>query len=66
MKPSTPTQAIASLIGEEKNRKQKEEQKKEAETRPNPATLTIWSPLTTRMDHTVSLFFLPPGLQGVS
>ena len=51
MKPSTLTQAIDARMGEEEeNRKQKEEQKKEqgAVVRDhNPATWTIWSPLTT-------------------
>ena len=54
-----PTQAIGARMGEEEeNIKQKEEQKKQTnrERAPNPATMTIWSPLTSRMDHTVSLF----------
>ena len=51
-----PTQAIDECMGEEeKNRKQKEQQKKQEEGL-NPATWTIWSPLTTRIDHTVGLF----------
>ena len=57
LKLSTPTQAIDARIGEgEKNRKQNYEQKKNREWPPNQATWTIWSPLTTRMDHTVDLF----------
>ena len=39
MKPSTPTQAIDALIGdEEQNGKQKKEKKRNRERVPNPAT----------------------------
>ena len=37
-----------------KNRTEQKEERKEAEQALNPGTWTIWSPLTTRMAHTVS------------
>ena len=51
-----PTQAIDAHMGEEENRKQKQEQKKETEWIPNPTTLIIRLPLKTRMGHTAGLF----------
>ena len=45
---------------EEKNRKQKEGQKKETGKGTIPATLTIWLPLATLMDHAVCLFLNSP------
>ena len=50
-KASFPTQAIDVLIGEEGRTKERNR-----ERTPYPATWTIWSPLTTRIDNTVGLF----------
>ena len=58
VKPSNPTLAIDALIGEEEQkRKQKEEQNKETGSGfPTQLPWTIWSPLTTHIDHVVGLF----------
>ena len=56
MKPSTQFRAIDALIGdEEQNGKQKKEKESGS---PTKLFRNIWSPLTTRMDHTVRPFWL--------
>ena len=55
--PSTPTQATDARRGkEEKKKNRRKDKRKKQGAGPNPATWTILSPLTTRMDHTVNLF----------
>ena len=60
MKPFTPSQGIDAHIGtEEENAKQKKNKKKQG-TGPR----IIWSPLTTRMDHTFGPILKHPRPQG--
>ena len=53
-----PSRAIDAPIGnEEQSGKQKKEEKEgKKERAPNPATWTIWSPITIRMDDMVGIF----------
>ena len=53
-KPPNPTREIYVPIGNEEQKK--EENERNGEQTPNPATLDLWSPLKTCMDHMVGLF----------
>ena len=53
----TQTRAMDALIGEdEQHRKRRKKRKETGSGTPTQLPWTIWSPLTTRMDHTVGLF----------
>ena len=58
-KPPIPPRAINALIGDEeqKGKQNKEVKERNRDRGLNPATLAIWLSLTTRMNHSVGLFW---------
>ena len=63
VKRPTPSRATDALIGEEENKKGKQEKEKQTETENGFPTQLPWiiqSPPTTHRDHTVSLFVVHP------
>ena len=54
--PPQPRQ-LMRIWGKKERTENRRKNKRNREEAPNPATWTIWSPLTTRMDHTVGLFY---------